>query len=155
MKTCSKCDVEKPLSEFYKRSDTGKYRSSCKKCWYISSKRYVDKNRGKVNKYNRDYNKTNPTRAKKSYIKSTYGLTWEEYTKLYNSQQGKCAICNKYITIEVDKSRTSTACVDHNHETGEVRGILCDSCNKGIGYLKDNIMILENAIKYLNRGRIY
>jgi hypothetical protein len=61
------------------------------------------------------------------------------------SQSPFCHICRMQFTDEV------TCCVDHNHETGELRGLLCISCNAAIGMFKENIQFLKNAIEYLRR----
>jgi hypothetical protein len=76
----------------------------------------------------------------------TYGLTVEEYNQMLIDQKGACAICNIHQT-ELDR----ILCVDHDHETGLIRGLLCSNCNTGIGYLKDSKEILINSIKYLER----
>lgn len=75
--------------------------------------------------------------AKRRYSK--YGIDIVSYDELLDSQNGKCGICQ-----EVEPT-----CVDHNHVTGEVRGLLCGHCNKAIGFLKDNPIIAELALKYL------
>lgn len=69
----------------------------------------------------------------------SYGITMEVYQQMYNNQGGACAICGSETDLFVD----------HNHETGEVRGLLCNSCNTGVGLLKDSPSNLSNAIKYL------
>lgn len=72
-----------------------------------------------------------------------YGITLEQFTLLYDRQNGCCAICNKKL---------ATPHVDHDHKTGMVRGLLCKPCNQGIGFLGDNIDILNNAIQYIVRA---
>ena len=69
-------------------------------------------------------------------------MSFEEYQKLGTEQDWKCAICKEY---------RDRLCVDHNHLTGKIRGLLCKDCNQGIGFLRDNIKLLENSIKYLER----
>lgn len=69
-----------------------------------------------------------------------YGITVEKYNELYRLQQGKCLICGEH------KERLD---IDHSHETGAVRGLLCGKCNKGIGLFGDNPELLSKAIKYL------
>jgi hypothetical protein len=81
-----------------------------------------------------------------NYLKR-YGITPEEYREMLLSQDGRCAICGCY---ETSKGRTRLA-VDHQHDSGQVRGLLCNSCNAGLGFLKDNEQILENALAYLKR----
>ena len=79
---------------------------------------------------------------------SRYDLTLPERDALLESQDGKCKICKKDITF--GKSYNDEAVVDHDHSFKKNhRGILCRECNSGIGYFKDNINSLKNAIKYL------
>ena len=74
-----------------------------------------------------------------------YGITIEKYEILLAEQNGCCAIC-----LAVTGSDGKRLAVDHNHETGEVRGLLCDNCNTGLGMFKDNPSLLAKAINYLN-----
>ena len=74
------------------------------------------------------------------WAKQNINITTEEYKQKYKSQEGKCNIC---------KESFATLCVDHDHSTGQIRGLLCKQCNLGIGNLKDNIDLLTNAIEYL------
>lgn len=78
------------------------------------------------------------------HIKSKYGLSIEEYQKLLSKQNNLCAICGCEILDKQNRPH-----VDHNHITNKVRGILCHNCNVGIGHLKDSVVLLKNAIKYL------
>jgi ribosomal protein S27AE len=71
----------------------------------------------------------------------TYGMSVDEVEAMAQAQQGKCAICNRNRKLGVD----------HNHTTGLVRQLLCDKCNRGIGFLEENITILNNAIEYLEK----
>ena len=77
--------------------------------------------------------------------KTKYGLTEEEYKKLFISQNNKCAICGCKFTNE------NKGFVDHSHINGKVRGLLCTKCNTLLGMAQDNIDILEKAIQYLKR----
>jgi len=69
-----------------------------------------------------------------------YNLTEGEFYELFDKQDGRCAICH----VEMDKP-----CVDHDHKTGRVRGLLCTQCNTGLGMFKDSIRNLASAIVYL------
>ncbi len=82
-----------------------------------------------------------------------YGLTREQFYALWDSQEGKCKICNKVLIFDkTDKSDPDAKPhVDHCHATGKVRGILCRGCNRGLGGFKDSISNLESAIRYLGR----
>lgn len=74
-----------------------------------------------------------------------YGMTLQEYDAMLESQNGKCAICN------CPPSEGRDLCVDHNHETGKVRGLLCDLCNKGIGQFGDSAERIESAMLYIKK----
>jgi hypothetical protein len=76
-----------------------------------------------------------------------YRLTSKEYLQMLADQDFSCAICSCNVT-GTDK----VLVVDHNHETGEVRGLLCSTCNTGLGMFKDSINNLSNAMKYLKRS---
>lgn len=79
-------------------------------------------------------------------LKRNFGITIEDYNKLFERQQGKCAVCGKHQTEF--KKRLA---VDHCHKTKKVRGLLCNNCNIGIGFMKDDIENLKCAILYLNK----
>ena len=75
-----------------------------------------------------------------------YGITLSEYNEMFAEQDGKCACCGEH-QLE-DKRRLA---VDHCHDSGDVRGLLCFDCNIGIGKLGDNIEGIERALNYLRR----
>ncbi len=82
-----------------------------------------------------------------------FGINSLEYELLYEKQDGKCAICNNPETAnDKNKSELRSLAVDHDLVTGKVRGLLCTNCNIGLGHLKDNVSILEEAINYLNNN---
>lgn len=83
-----------------------------------------------------------------------YGLSLVEYGKMHDAQGGKCAICNEWETARSNTGYVKNLAVDHCHTTGEVRGLLCNRCNVGIGYLNDDVVRLHSAIKYLNKEKI-
>jgi hypothetical protein len=132
MKKCSKCKIEKPLSDYHKRSNRPcGVRSQCKECYLL-----YPKESKRRDGYMRDFN----------LLK--YGIDFTDYTKIFNKQNGCCKICNKHIS-EVNKGHKKSLCVDHCHDTNIVRGLLCDKCNRGLGLFNDNIEILKKAIEYL------
>lgn len=128
---CKVCKKEKYIEEFYPRK--GGYRThSCKDCLKIKQKSYeIDKTF--LSQYHKERN-----------LKVKYNITAEEYKRILKDQNGKCAICG---TSQEDL-RISLA-VDHDHKTGKIRGLLCNSCNQGLGYFKDNQSNIENALYYL------
>lgn len=98
------------------------------------------KNREKYLTYSRKYYQNNKLKRAKQLRAGVFGITVEQYDDLLSEQQCKCPICKK----ELDNP-----CIDHDHSTGKVRGILCNSCNLGIGWLKEDIEILKASIRYL------
>ena len=81
-------------------------------------------------------------------IKRRYGIDHIEYDRLLIAQNNKCAICGSETNESKKKKRL---CVDHNHKTGKVRGLLCDRCNSTLGKINDDISTLANMISYLNK----
>ena len=77
-------------------------------------------------------------------LKFKYNLSLEEYEELLEKQNNVCYICKL-------PPNSQGLVVDHDHATGRVRGLLCSSCNTGLGYFRDNIAYLEEAIKYLKQ----
>lgn len=77
-------------------------------------------------------------------LRNKYGITPADWDALHDAQLGRCAICLATLA-EVAK-----VCVDHDHETGEVRGLLCNGCNRGLGYFKDDPDRLKRAAEYLD-----
>jgi hypothetical protein len=76
-----------------------------------------------------------------------YGVTHDQYLVLLEAQGGVCAICG-------NSEQKRQLAIDHDHETGEIRGLLCDRCNPMLGYAQDDIAVLEAAIAYLKKHAI-
>jgi hypothetical protein len=100
----------------------------------------------------RAWSKEPPARCKKCHsewhheyrLKTVYGIDKAEYERMYALQDGKCAICR-------NTPRTRRLSVDHNHKTGQVRGLLCKRCNHDLlGAAYDSVEMLERAIVYLS-----
>lgn len=119
------------------------------------NRRYREKNKEKLREaqklylhkkpdYNKRYYSKHSERYSDAQLKRKYGIGLEEYNKLLASQGGKCLFCDK-----PPETGTKSLAVDHDHETGKVRGLLCESHNRGLGMFHDNINELERAILYL------
>jgi len=80
------------------------------------------------------------------HIRKSYGISLEEYMTLLKAQDYKCAICQKHQSKEARRF-----VVDHSHQTGKVRGLLCNQCNRALGGFKDTSTLLERAVTYLRR----
>ena len=146
MKTCRGCMQPKTLDQFLaSRTDpkTGRVvlRSRCRTCGSATATAWQ---------------KANPERTKRQKktwrLQSEYGISLEEYEALLVKQNSKCALCG----IEESRSHLGGGnymlCVDHCHDTGAIRGLLCNNCNRGLGFLGDRIETLEGAIRYLKEG---
>jgi len=101
-------------------------------------------NKGRHLEYMAERRKNFPHKIKNSVLKSTFGITLDEYNAILNNQNGVCAICSK-----TPKQNGKRLAVDHCHSSLKVRGLLCSTCNQAIGLLKDSPNLLNNAITYL------
>ncbi len=136
-KVCYRCKATKPLTEFYKnRSRPDGHQHVCKAC----GKTYKSATR-KKNRVDMDY-----------YLRNTYGITADDYDRLFTEQGGRCAICLQAETNML-RGTVRRLSVDHDHKTGAVRGLLCSRCNRGIGLLRDDPAITEAATVYLRKER--
>lgn len=164
-KVCTKCGLDKSADCYYKnnRIKSG-LDSRCKACektrhntelarersrrHYIKHKdRILESNKSniKLKSYKKEYYKKNKTRLNRGRILNLYDLSEEAYNILLVKQQGVCAICKEF------EKENRVLSIDHDHLTGKVRGLLCNSCNRGLGYFRDSLFILRNSIDYLER----
>lgn len=176
MKTCSKCGDPKPLSEFYPHSGCRDGRHpACKRCHIKASvarqradpeaarersRRWRERHPEEANRRPREWAKNNPEKHRAQQAKwrknnpeslfakslRKFGLTPDGYRAILKYQEGKCAICRM---PEKFKSRLA---VDHSHETGKIRGLLCRDCNTSLGKLHDSAELLRRAADYLETG---
>lgn len=114
-------------------------------------KRYRDRNPEKVKAAQQKYRDANKQymsdRQRKYQLRDKYGITEEDYERMFIAQNGRCAICN----TDTPTGKWKRFAVDHCHHTGLVRGLLCNECNRGMGLLKDNAELLRKAANYLER----
>ena len=175
MKRCTKCGIDKELSEFYKDSSRKDgHMSACKECDRSKNKKWAKANPEKAAKRSQKWAKANPEK-RKEYSKKHYHQNKEyhkqksEAYRKNNSEKIKNKVyLQKYnITLEQYNSMyahqngccaicgkhqdsfSSALHVDHCHSTKEVRGLLCFQCNTAIGKFNDNISLLLKAVEYL------
>jgi len=132
IKACANCFVEKSLDKFV--FNTKGSPMWCKECTTNKQREYM---RG----YQASHLELADKKAKAHKLKK-YNLTSEEFTYMVMEQGGVCAVCGLV---------PSALYVDHDHTTGTVRGLLCQKCNSGIGFLGDSLEGLEKAVSYLKR----
>ena len=111
-------------------------------------KTYRQKNKEKIAAYAREYVKVNKEKLRCYALQRNYGITSTEYDRILASQNGVCACC--YASSPGRQHKTFN--VDHCHTTGKVRGLLCYSCNIGLGHLGDDFQSVSNAITYLSKN---
>jgi len=133
--TCSKCLETKPEVDFGVDKNQARGRKyACKEC--VNRER-----RGRYKKENR-----------RNHLKTKYGITPEIYDAMFNHQQGLCAICRepgKKRRGGGRAERSAALYVDHDHVSGEVRGLLCHKCNAAVGLLHDDPGRIERAANYI------
>ncbi len=145
MKDCQKCGLSLPSSHFKKLS-YGRFAGYCLTCHEISRKEAANIS---VRKYRKEYPERHRASLRNSRLKRLYGMTEAELLDRISRQGGACAICGAVLVRRKVAGIKVFACVDHNHITGDVRKILCSSCNGGLGLFGDNPDVLRKAIIYL------
>lgn len=135
MRTCRKCNEDKELSAFvrHKTSKDG-YANTCKAC---------------KKSYERVWNKENADHVHLKQVVKRYGISAEHWNRLFEAQGGCCAICEKH-----QSTLPCRLVVDHCHDSGVVRGLLCRNCNSAIGMLEERTEVLQAAVDYLSKPRL-
>ncbi len=114
--------------------------------WRAANKRKYEKHGEKIRSEFRQYYKDNPEKRKDAQIKCQFGIDLVSYHKMLEEQGGGCAICK---STDIKRKGSAYFAIDHDHITGQVRGLLCDYCNVMLGRAKDDVNILQSAIDYL------
>jgi hypothetical protein len=99
--------------------------------------------------YQRARRKATPHLEKGRALRESFNISLDQYLEMHDRQGGKCAICGQ-PEMQMRNGKIKALAVDHNHKTGAIRGLLCSDCNTGIGKLKDDVKVLQSAIRYLN-----
>ena len=163
-KQCCICEVEKPATEEYfhhRKGSIDGFRCDCKLCRVAKKKKdynretkkcsscnkilpnnseFFHRHRGKYARTRSVCKTCHKQKQYEAHVLKQYGITIQQFNDLVDKQHSKCAICG----------RVEKLVVDHNHETKTVRGLLCNNCNRGLGFFQDNVNILTTATKYLN-----
>jgi hypothetical protein len=148
-KICNKCGETKLVESFPKRKDYKDGRlNTCKSCESQRKKKY-------------EYT---PDQWKGYRLKKKFGITLDDYANMLEKQNHRCAICQTHIDDYVSQCEGSESVyaqrkskqnfsVDHCHDTGKIRGLLCYNCNLMLGNAKDNSDLLLKAIEYLKQHK--
>lgn len=131
---------------FRSKREKGGFIYSCKKCSYRRKKKYRRSEQSRIihKEYNKKYRQSlHGSRVRQEgRLKYKHGLTLEQYDQMFEQQDGLCAVCRN---INGDGRRLA---IDHNHQTGKIRGLLCFRCNTWLGILENKEFTI-NAKKYL------
>ena len=150
-KTCTRCRETKDVADFH-REKLGKHgvMSVCKVCRSGHSAEWVRSNRERASARMREWRQKNKDKVaasnRRQQLRRNYGMTKAEYDQMLADQDGCCAICR----TDTPGGR-GTFHVDHDHATGEIRGLLCTRCNTGLGHFRDDPAMLRAALEYLAR----
>ena len=140
IKICSTCGVLTDRFGMSSRAKDG-LRSQCKDCEKVYEAR-------RKRDYASEYQSRTPEYRRNRHLKHRYGITLEDYNSMLQEQNGSCAMCPTTALEEV-------LCVDHNHDTGAVRALLCKTCNTMLGMAKDSVDRLQAGIDYLKEHGSY
>lgn len=149
---CRKCYNREQFSDPAKaerhRRDTAKWIAENPEKAKETYRRYFDANREDVLRRSRDRRRTNPppSASQNARFLRSYGITVDDRDDLIDSQKGLCAICGQ---PPMGKRQHGVLHVDHDHETGRVRAMLCSNCNLGLGKFKDDPDLLARAAQYV------
>lgn len=136
MKYCNGCKLTKEIKDFWKSQ------SLCIECT-----KYRQKHR---------WHSRSPKQRLIHHLRDKYKITFEEFQKAWQDQGGCCKICKRELPdLMVYENRRRGYAVDHNHDTGDFRGILCTNCNSLLGMALDSVDILMSAAKYLEENGSY
>jgi len=133
-----KKEYDKKYKEKNKQKDKIK-----KQNYYKENKETILKN---VKRNYKETKKNNPEILRNIHLKRKYGITVEDYNKILQEQKECCMGCRKHQSEFI-----KVLCVDHCHTTGQIRGLLCNNCNRSLGLLGDNISTIENLLNYLKK----
>ena len=142
MKICTVCKVEKPLDDFHRRNTAKDGRQNkCKECNSNQTKNWQAKNWDRVLEGQKRRDSAPDSNHRRRARK--YGMSSEELEQFLLAAEGKCTICGRHPN--------QWLVVDHDHSSGNVRGVLCEKCKQALGLMEDNIEYLSSAIKYLKK----
>ena len=164
MKTCTKCGYPQDESAFSRsKANADGFYTQCKTCVKEYAQSDIGKSKNRENcrrwykshattarKYERNYYHNNKDYYKNYYLKRKYDFTLEQYDFCIQIQGNRCAMCD---SPEPGMGRKRFS-VDHDHQTGKVRGLLCGRCNLLLGHSKDDVTLLQKGIDYLNQSKI-
>lgn len=153
MKVCTKCGASRQISAYSKdRSKPDGRHSQCKLChrahYEAMVLRRTAEEHQRAKDRSRQWRLDNPKRASRTVrnatLKKKYGITADEYDRMFSAQGNSCAICGRS-----EHGGNGAFHVDHDHKTGKIRAILCQGCNTSLGHMNEDPSLLRKAATYL------
>jgi hypothetical protein len=171
LKKCSHCKIEQLCNAFYKdlRVSSGLWAKciDCHKLWSLDyktrnktairarRKELYPKRKEAAKVYAKAYRTANPDKTsllyRKRRLRHYYGLSLDDYDKLFAKQNGLCAICGRPERRLRSNGDPFNLSVDHNHKTSTVRSLLCYTCNSILGYLEEDVILATSVVFYLEK----
>jgi hypothetical protein len=140
---CKDCGSRRSESEMFWTNRRGS--GQCRECRKVYRKDYYARTRAHAIARAIAWKRANPARTKDFHRKAKYGVPFGTYDRILAEQGSVCAICG------APEPSDASLHIDHDHATGQVRGLLCDLCNRGLGYFADSAERLDVAATYLRR----
>jgi hypothetical protein len=144
LRNCTKCGEAKEPTAFH-LAGSGRRRPDCKSC-------RLNQTRGQALSWWQANKERAHAIKRKHVLKTQYGMTPAEHDLLLASQGGVCAICGASEST-VRNGKVQRLTVDHDHQTGVVRGLLCNRCNRALGLFGDDPIVMRRALSYVNKSR--
>lgn len=146
-KVCRDCGECKHITSYHKtgRSDLNRRCLYCKPCAKVRNAAHYQANLEERRAGIKRWREEHPH----YWASSTYGISEDEVQARIDAQNGVCAICKRPESWKDGNGNVKRLAFDHCHQTGELRGLLCQACNMAIGNMQDDVERLENAIEYL------
>jgi len=167
-KICTKCKQDKELKEFNVRSNSkDKHTWECRECNRQRIKEHSLKDITRARARRKQWNEDNPEKYKKicqkmyikhkarfkaQNLKTMYNLDYKEFLRIKGEQGNRCAVCGEMEIARYGGVRKELS-VDHDHDTGIIRGLLCSKCNTAIGLLNENEELCMKVAAYLQRSK--
>lgn len=153
-RVCNKCDKPGTVDDFYAH---GAYIDrQCKTCYGKKAAAWDKTNANRKREIRRESAKKRyqerPDLHKNRRLKTTYGITLDDYNRMLSAQSGVCAICKNPETATW-RGKPKPLAVDHDHTTKKIRGLLCANCNQGLGLGRDGVELFQEMIDYLDTAR--
>jgi len=143
-KVCTVCGKELPLEAFaHSRTSRAKYNrhGECKKCTNAKARERRKRNPQKWDEVRRD-----------CHLRWTFGISQEDYDRMFMQQNGRCAICGQ-IETAMRLGKVIHLAVDHNRKTGKVRELLCRNCNVALGHLHEDVDRCQSMAVYIRKHK--